>query len=91
MMYVNSPPPPPQPVFKPRVMKGLEDTGQIDPVFTREKAEDSLVESRLGDTQRRENKFDGFTYTADSALVRVLFAAATAFVSLSLSFWLSCG
>ena len=49
--------------FKPQV-SSIEDTTQIDPIFTSEKAEDSLVEqsaiSNVG--------FDGFTYVGDSAL-----------------------
>jgi len=49
--------------FKPEV-SSIEDTTQIDPMFTSEKAEDSLVEhsaiSNVG--------FDGFTYVGESAL-----------------------
>jgi hypothetical protein len=49
--------------FRPQV-SSAEDTGQIDPMFTSEKAEDSLVErsaiSNVG--------FDGFTYVGESAL-----------------------
>merc|ERR1712137_696036 len=54
-----------EPPFKPQVY-GKEDTEQIDPEFTSEKAVDSLVESSAltGD----EANFDGFTYVGESAL-----------------------
>jgi len=52
------------PPFKPAVLS-KEDTTQIDPMFTSEKAVDSLVESApLGD----EANFDGFTFVGESAL-----------------------
>ena len=51
--------------FIPEV-SSIEDTGQIDPVFTSEKAEDSLVEhSAISATNAG---FDGFTYVGESAL-----------------------
>jgi len=57
------------PVFKPKVTKGLEDITQIDTVFTREKAEDSMItESQMTDTVKNENKFEDFTYTAPTVL-----------------------
>jgi len=56
------------PVFKPKITKGLEDITQIDTAFTREKPEDSVVESQLSDAVKNENKFDDFTYTAPTVL-----------------------
>jgi len=56
------------PVFKPKITRGLEDLTQIDTAFTREKAEDSHVDSQLSDTVKNENKFDDFTYTAPTIL-----------------------
>jgi serum/glucocorticoid-regulated kinase 2 len=52
--------------FKPKVKNEL-DVGQIDPVFTQERAMDSLVESTL-DNVSKENQFDGFTYVAATAM-----------------------
>jgi serine/threonine protein kinase len=56
------------PVFKPKITKGLEDITQIDTIFTKEKPEDSIVESQLSDTVKSESKFDDFTYTAPGVL-----------------------
>jgi len=56
------------PSFKPKITKGLEDITQIDTVFTKEKAEDSVVTSSLSDVMRNENKFDDFTYTAPTVM-----------------------
>jgi len=56
------------PTFKPKITKGLEDITQIDTAFTREKPEDSVVESQLSDAVKNENKFDDFTYTAPTVL-----------------------
>jgi len=57
------------PPFKPKV-KSEADISQIDPVFTQEKAIDSVVEgSALSDTaQGADGTFDGFTYVAESVL-----------------------
>jgi len=41
------------PVFKPKITRGLEDLTQIDTAFTREKAEDSHVDSQLSDTVKK--------------------------------------
>jgi len=57
------------PPFKPKV-KSDADTSQIDPVFTQERAMDSLVEgSALSETaEKGDVTFDGFTYVSDSVL-----------------------
>jgi hypothetical protein len=52
------------PPFKPKV-RSETDTTQIDPQFTSEKPQDSLVENTLGDV--KEN-FNGFTYVAPSQI-----------------------
>jgi serine/threonine protein kinase len=54
------------PPFKPKV-KSDTDTTQIDPQFTAEKPQDSLVETTLSDTMMKEN-FVGFTYVASSQM-----------------------
>jgi len=55
------------PPFKPKV-KGTMDVGQIDPVFTQERAMDSFVEGTLSDTLAREGNFEGFTFVAPTAM-----------------------
>lgn len=55
------------PPFKPKVASE-SDTGQIDPVFTGEKPQDSFVENSLSETIQRENNFDGFTFVAPTAM-----------------------
>ena len=51
--------------FKPEV-KSIDDTSQIDPMFTSEKAVDSLVEPSAINTS--EVGFDGFTFVGESAM-----------------------
>jgi len=51
--------------FKPEV-KSIDDTSQIDPMFTSEKAVDSLVEPSAINTT--EVGFDGFTFVGESAM-----------------------
>jgi len=54
------------PPFKPKV-KSIDDTSQIDPTFTRERAIDSVPDpSVLSDSV--QGNFEGFTYVADSVL-----------------------
>jgi len=54
------------PPFKPKV-KSADDTSQIDPTFTRERAIDSVPDpSVLSDSV--QGNFEGFTYVADSVL-----------------------
>jgi len=52
--------------FKPEVVS-VDDTSQIDPMFTSEKAEDSLVE-RSGVMPATDATFDGFTFVAPSGM-----------------------
>lgn len=70
-----------EPPFKPKV-KSIDDTSQIDKMFTDEKPQDSLVETTLSETLQkfiiyilflykiflRENNFEGFTFTAESTI-----------------------
>jgi len=53
--------------FKPKV-KSITDTSQIDTAFTTERPADSLVESSLSETIKKENTFDGFTFAAPSVI-----------------------
>jgi len=54
--------------YKPNVVSE-EDISQIDPVFTRETAIDSVVEkSVLATVDPNEANFENFTYTAPTAL-----------------------
>jgi len=54
------------PPFKPKV-RSADDTSQIDPTFTRERAIDSVPDpSVLSDSV--QGNFEGFTYVADSVL-----------------------
>jgi serine/threonine protein kinase len=53
--------------YKPKV-KNEMDTTQIDPVFTGEKPQDSLVESGLSETVQNENNFKGFTFVSPTAM-----------------------
>jgi len=55
-----------EPPFKPKV-KSAVDVAQIDPVFTQEKPQDSLVDGGLSDAISKEN-FDGFTYVSKAAI-----------------------
>jgi len=55
------------PPYKPKV-KDNNDVGQIDTVFTQERAQDSLVETSLSDTMQKDNNFSGFTYVAPNAM-----------------------
>lgn len=54
------------PPFKPKV-KSVEDTSQIDPTFTREKAIDSVPDPSVL-SESVQGNFEGFTYVADSVL-----------------------
>lgn len=58
-----------EPTFKPKV-KSEADISQIDPVFTSEKAVDSVVEtSELAKTAEGDNDdFNGFTYVAPTVM-----------------------
>lgn len=58
------------PPYKPAV-QDEHDTSQIDTVFTQEKPQDSLVESKLTDTLQKENSFEGFTYVSKTILDEV--------------------
>eukprot|EP01112_Ceratiomyxa_fruticulosa_P006119 TRINITY_DN16920_c0_g1_i1.p1 TRINITY_DN16920_c0_g1~~TRINITY_DN16920_c0_g1_i1.p1 ORF type:complete len:388 (-),score=91.85 TRINITY_DN16920_c0_g1_i1:245-1408(-) len=56
------------PPFKPKV-KSDADTSQIDPVFTQEKAIDSVVEgSAIAEKAAESDGFEGFTYVAETVL-----------------------
>lgn len=54
------------PPFKPKV-KSVDDTSQIDPTFTREKAIDSVPDPSVL-SESVQGNFEGFTYVADSVL-----------------------
>jgi serine/threonine protein kinase len=54
------------PPFKPKV-KNIEDTSQIDPTFTRERAIDSVPDQSVL-SESVQGNFEGFTYVADSVL-----------------------
>jgi len=62
-----------EPVFKPPV-RSETDVSQIDPVFTSEKAIDSVVEgSAISKTAESDNgDFTGFTYVAPTAMGEAL-------------------
>jgi hypothetical protein len=51
--------------FKPEV-HSVDDTSQIDPMFTSERAEDSLVEH--SGVMPAEATFEGFTFVAPSGM-----------------------
>jgi len=53
--------------FKPKVKSEI-DISQIDPTFTQERPQDSLVENALSETMAKENNFDGFTFVAPTAI-----------------------
>jgi len=53
--------------YKPKV-KSETDITQIDPAFTSEKPQDSMVENSLTETMQREGNFVGFTYVAPNAM-----------------------
>lgn len=55
------------PPFKPKV-KNVEDTSQIDPTFTRERAIDSVPDQSVLSESVTQGTFEGFTYVADSVL-----------------------
>lgn len=54
------------PPFKPKV-KSMDDTSQIDPTFTRERAIDSVPDPSVL-SESVQGNFEGFTYVADSVL-----------------------
>jgi len=53
--------------YRPKV-KNEQDVTQIDPAFTSERPQDSLVENALSETMQREGNFDGFTYTSPTVM-----------------------
>jgi len=53
--------------WKPDV-SGAADISQIDPMFTSEKAEDSMVDTGFAEATGGEAHFEGFTYVNNDAL-----------------------
>lgn len=55
-----------EPPFKPKV-RNVEDTSQIDPQFTRERAIDSVAETSVL-SESVQNNFSGFSYVSESVM-----------------------
>jgi len=55
-----------EPPFKPKV-RSVEDTSQIDPQFTRERAIDSVAETSVL-SESVQNNFSGFSYVSESVM-----------------------